>query len=154
MENMKADQATKTEEMEAQEEEETTVEAEAETEDSREMDIPVMEGKEAMDTSLKVETEVSEEATAGETLEEKVSVNDGDNEEEGIVDSPLKFLNLDMYEADSADQLVCPDILCAKTFKRRRLLENHIKRVHVGDRNFLCDFCPKRFHSKREKTAM
>jgi len=111
-----------------------------------------LEVSENVQTTSQVKVE-DDTLTEAKTLEEKVSVNDGDNEEEGIVDSPLKFLNLDMYEADSADQLVCPDILCAKTFKRRRLLENHIKRVHVGDRNFLCDFCPKRFHSKREKDS-
>lgn len=50
-------------------------------------------------------------------------------------------------------------VICQKTYAakfpsvRLRSLLNHIERVHIKQKNYACDFCDHRFHSKAQKAS-
>merc|ERR1712129_103422 len=44
----------------------------------------------------------------------------------------------------------CQEQFCDKTFKNSRLVENHTKRVHLGEKTVQCPECPKKFFSAGE----
>ena len=94
-------------------------------------------------------TEITEELDFDKGYEHEEAIGEIYKEEKEDI-NPSHSLIIGLYETDSENQLICPEAACGKTFKQRSHLDNHIKRIHVGELNFHCDSCEKKFHSKPE----
>ena len=94
--------------------------------------------------NIKVETHFDDFHTG--TCENPGKMNEACEDSKSVKDEPDP---LEMLEENSENHFTCPE--CDKIFKRGQLMEIHIRRMHIGDLNFLCEMCPKRFHSRREK---
>ena len=70
------------------------------------------------------------------------------------LENPFLHQNLlvgnDEEGAFNEGRFFCGEKMCNKTFKNSKFLENHTKRIHIGEKNFKCPECPKMFFSQGE----
>lgn len=65
-------------------------------------------------------------------------------------ENPFLFQNSLIDGTGHQGSFRCEETSCGKMFQNSRSLENHTKRIHIGDKTVKCPECPKMFFSQGE----
>ena len=101
---------------------------------------------EALDEATDIEMDLSSEnAVISEQL-----IGSSKDQEITIKNEQAYLIKYPKFESSDENRFACTDTICGKSFKSLIHLDNHRKRVHLGEKKEQCPQCPKKFYSAGE----